>query len=162
VSAFGPQAAEIAGKHGDGLWTLPDPESTPEVIDAYREARRKAGREGDGEIVFQILVSWADDDAQALEQARKWKGAQPPDHYTDDWHVPQEMYEHGEREVSDEEFAGNIVAGSDPSAIAGQLRELERLGGTILTLQNNSAANVERAIEVLGGEVLPALRGARV
>ena len=162
VSAFGPQAAEVAGRHGDGLWTLPDPESTPEVIDAYREARRKAGHEGDGEIVFQVLVSWAPDDAQALEQARKWKGAQPPEHFTDDWHKPQEMYEHGEQEVSDSEFAENIVAGSDPSAIADRLRELEQLGGTVLTLQNNSAGNVDRAIEVLGGEVLPALRGARV
>jgi coenzyme F420-dependent glucose-6-phosphate dehydrogenase len=162
VSAFGPQAAEVAGRHGDGLWTLPDPESTPEVIDAYREARRKAGREGDGEIVFQALVSWAESDDEALEQARKWKGAQPPDHFTDDWHRPQEMYEHGERELTDEEFADNIVAGSDPEAIADGLRELEQLGGTVITLQNNSAANVERAIEVLGGEVLPALRGSRV
>jgi coenzyme F420-dependent glucose-6-phosphate dehydrogenase len=162
VSAFGPQAAEVAGRHGDGLWTLPDPESTPEVIEAYREARRKAGREGDGEIVFQALVSWAESDEEALEQARKWKGAQPADHYTADWHRPQAMYEHGEQEVSDSEFAADIVAGSDPSAIADQLRELEQLGGTVLTLQNNSAANARRAIEVLGGEVLPALRGARV
>jgi coenzyme F420-dependent glucose-6-phosphate dehydrogenase len=162
VSAFGPQAAEVAGRHGDGLWTLPDPESTPEVIEAYREARRTAGREGDGEIVFQALVSWAESDEEALEQARKWKGAQPADHYTADWHRPQAMYEHGEQEVSDSEFAADIVAGSDPSAIADQLRELEQLGGTVLTLQNNSAANARRAIEVLGGEVLPALRGARV
>jgi len=29
-------------------------------------------------------------------------------------------------------------------------------------LQNNSARNVERAIEVLGRSVLPELRGARV
>jgi hypothetical protein len=29
-------------------------------------------------------------------------------------------------------------------------------------LQNNSTADPERAIEVLGREVLPALRGARV
>jgi hypothetical protein len=72
------------------------------------------------------------------------------------------MYEHGERELTDEEFADNIVAGSDPEAIAGRLRELEQLGGTVITLQNNSAANVERAIEVLGGEVLLALRGSRV
>jgi Luciferase-like monooxygenase len=43
VSAFGPKAAEVAGRWGDGLWTLPDPELTPELIDAYREARRKAG-----------------------------------------------------------------------------------------------------------------------
>jgi hypothetical protein len=32
----------------------------------------------------------------------------------------------------------------------------------VLTLQNNSAANAERAIEVLGSDVLPALRGSRV
>ena len=132
------------------------------MIDAYREARRKAGREGDGEIVFQALVSWAETDEQALEQARKWKGAQPPDHYTADWHRPQEMYEHGEREVSDEELAGNIVAGSEPESIAEKLRELEQLGGTVVTLQNNSGGNSERAIEVLASDVLPALRGARV
>ena len=162
VSAFGPQAAEVAGRWGDGLWTLPDPESTPEVIDAYREARRKAGREGDGEIVFQALVSWAPTDEEALEQARKWKGAQPQDHYTADWHRPKDMYEHGEQEMSDEEFAQNIVAASDPAEIAERLRELEKLGGTILTLQNNAGKNADRALEVLGGEVLPALKGARV
>jgi coenzyme F420-dependent glucose-6-phosphate dehydrogenase len=77
VSAFGTQAAEVAGRRGDGLWTLPDP-------------------------------------------------------------------------------------GSDPEAIAEQLRDLEQLGGTVMTLQNNSAANAERAIEVLGREVVPALRGSRV
>jgi coenzyme F420-dependent glucose-6-phosphate dehydrogenase len=162
VSAFGPQAAEVAGRWGDGLWTLPDPESTPEVIDAYREARRKAGRDGDGEIVFQALVSWAESDVEALEQARKWKGAQPPEYYTDDWHKPRDMYEHGEAEVSDDEFADNIVAGSDPGQLTDAVRELERLGATVITLQNNSAANAVRAIEVIGGDVLPALRGARV
>jgi coenzyme F420-dependent glucose-6-phosphate dehydrogenase len=156
VSAFGPQAAEVAAHHGDGLWTLPDPESTPEVIEAYRRAG------GDGEIIFQVLVSWAPTDAEAVEQARKWKGAQPEDHYTADWHEPQKMYEHGERELSDAEFAQSIVAASDPEAIQERLREIEQLGGTVLMLQNNSAGNVERAIEVLAGDVLPALRGARV
>jgi coenzyme F420-dependent glucose-6-phosphate dehydrogenase len=162
VSAFGPKAAEVAGRWGDGLWTLPDPESTPEVIEAYREARRKAGHEGDGEVVFQALVSWAETDEQALEQARKWKGAQPPDHYKDDWHKPREMYEHGEREMDDEEFAQNIIAASDPAEIQQRLRELAQLGATVVVLQNNSAADPERAIEVLGREVLPGLRGARV
>ena len=156
ISAFGPQAAQVAAKWGDGLWTLPDPQTTPEVIQAYREAG------GEGEIKLQVLVSWAETDDEAVEQARKWKGAQPQDHFTADWHEPQKMYEHGEREMDDEEFAGNIVAASDPGEIADRLRELEQLGGTVLVLQNNSASNVERAIEVLGGEVLPALRGARV
>jgi coenzyme F420-dependent glucose-6-phosphate dehydrogenase len=156
VSAFGPQAAEVAGRRGDGLWTLPDPESTPEVIDAYRSAG------GDGEIVFQALVSWAPSDDEALEQARKWKGAQPEDHYTADWHEPQKMYEHGEEEMGDEEFAQSIIAASDPEEIQERLREFEKLGPTVIVLQNNSAGNVERAVDVIGAEVLPALRGARV
>jgi coenzyme F420-dependent glucose-6-phosphate dehydrogenase len=156
ISAFGPQAAEVAGRHGDGLWTLPDPESTPEVIEAYRNAG------GGGEIVFQALVSWAPSDDEALEQARKWKGAQPQEYYQQDWHEPRKMYEHGEEEMSDEEFAQNIIAASDPDQIAERLRELEQLGATVIVLQNNSASNVEKAIEVIGGQVLPALRGARV
>jgi len=156
VSAFGPKAAAVAGRRGDGLWTLPDPESTPEVIDAYREAG------GDGEIVFQALVSWAPSDEEAVEQARKWKGAQPEDHFTADWHEPRKMYEHGEQETSDEEFAQSIIAASDPEEIVERLRDFEKLGGTTIVLQNNSAANIEKAIEVLGERVLPALRGARV
>ena len=162
VSAFGPQAAEVAGRHGDGLWTLPDPESTPAVVDAYREARAKAGREGDGEIVFQALISYAGSDEEALEAARKWKGAQPPDHFKADWHKPRDMYEHGEQEVDDEQFAQNIIAASEPEAVQQRLRELEDLGGTVVVLQNNSAADPRRAIEVIGGDVLPALRGSGV
>src|SRR3954449_5493096 len=125
VSAFGPKAAEVAGRHGDGLWTLPDPESTPEVIDAYREARRKAGHDDAGEIVFQALVSWAETDEQALEAARKWKGTQPDETYRDDIHVPQKVYERGERETSDEEFVSSAIVGADPAMHADRLRELE-------------------------------------
>jgi coenzyme F420-dependent glucose-6-phosphate dehydrogenase len=161
VSAFGPQAAAVAGRWGDGLWTLPDPDSTPEVIDAYREARHRAGREGDGEIVLQAMVSWASTDDDAFESTRKWKGAQPQDHYTADWHEPRRMYEHGEAEVSDEEFADSVIAGSDPEVIQERLREIERLGPTVIVVTNNSAADPHGAIEVLGRDVLPALRSVR-
>src|SRR3954467_8952228 len=41
VSAFGPKAAEVAARYGDGLWTLGDPEQAPEVIDAYKQARER-------------------------------------------------------------------------------------------------------------------------
>jgi hypothetical protein len=63
---------------------------------------------------------------------------------------------------SPQELAQSIIAVSDPEEIQDRLRELEQLGATVIVLQNNSAANVERAIDVLGGQVLPALRGARV
>src|SRR3954468_8389670 len=38
VSAFGPRAAKIAGRWGDGLWTLGDPEQVTGLIDVYKGA----------------------------------------------------------------------------------------------------------------------------
>ncbi len=153
ISAFGPQAGEVAAKWGDGIWTLPDPESTPELLDAWRDAG------GSGEVVFQALFSWAPDDDTALETVRKWKGAQPQEHFKDDWHKPRAMYEHGEEQMSDEEFKQNAIIASDPKEHVERIRELEALGATVIVLQNNSGANALEAIEVYGREVLPALRG---
>jgi coenzyme F420-dependent glucose-6-phosphate dehydrogenase len=64
--------------------------------------------------------------------------------------------------MSDEEFAGNVIAGADPEQHVQRIRELEELGATVIVLQNNSGADPLRAIEVYGEHVLPALRGARV
>lgn len=158
ISAFGPQAAAIAGKWGDGLWTLPDPEGTPEVLDAYREARRAAGREGDGEIVFQALWSWAETDEAALAAVRKWKGSQPDDIYLKDIHRPAEVLEHGEETTSDDDMLESAIISSDPQTHVERLRELEGLGATIICLQNNSGPDPHAAIRVYGEHVLPALR----
>jgi coenzyme F420-dependent glucose-6-phosphate dehydrogenase len=152
VSAFGPKAAEVAARRGDGLWTLPDPESTPAVLDAYREAG------GDGEIVFQALWSWAETDEAALEGCRVWKGAQPREYYTDDWHIPRAMYDHGEETVSDEQFMQQGIIGADPEHHVARIRELEELGASVIVLQNTSGADPMRAIEVYGEQVLPKLR----
>ena len=83
------EGGERRGSLGDGLWTLGDPESAPEVIDAYKGACEDAGKEP-GEIVLQAQFSWAEDDDAALEGARVWKGAQPDEFYTDDWHDSRE------------------------------------------------------------------------
>src|SRR5437588_3893706 len=42
MSAFGEQAAEIAGRLADGVWTLADPQSAPKVIAAYRRSCEQA------------------------------------------------------------------------------------------------------------------------
>src|SRR5437763_9012698 len=68
VSAFGPRAAGVAGRWGDGLWTLADPEKVPEILDAYRAAASDAGRDP-GEVLLQAGFSWAPDDDRALEGA---------------------------------------------------------------------------------------------
>jgi coenzyme F420-dependent glucose-6-phosphate dehydrogenase len=161
VSAFGPQAAAVAGRWGDGLWTLADPEKVPEILDAYRSAADDAGREA-GEILLQTGFSWARDDETALEAARVWKGAQPSEFYIDDWHDPQAMYEEGERQVSDEDFKESFIVSSDPAVHAERIREVEKLGATIVVLANNSGADPYGAIDVYREQVLPRLRrGAR-
>ena len=161
VSAFGPKAAAVAGRWGDGLWTLADPEQAPEVIDAYRGAAQDAGREP-GEILLQIGMSWAQDDAAALEGARVWKGAQPDEYYTDDWHEPQKMYEHGEEEISDDDLKEAFAISSDPEVHVERIREVEQMGATTVVVMNNSGADPHAAIRVYGEQVLPALRKARV
>jgi coenzyme F420-dependent glucose-6-phosphate dehydrogenase len=161
VSAFGPRAAGVAARLGDGVWTLADPERAPEVIDAYRAACEDAEKEP-GEIILQGGFSWAEDDDEALEGARVWKGAQPLEHFTDDWHDPQAMYRNGEEQVSDEDFREAYIISSDPEVHAERAREIERMGATVVCLQNASGAAPETALRVYGSEVLPALRAARV
>jgi coenzyme F420-dependent glucose-6-phosphate dehydrogenase len=161
VSAFGPKAAGVAGRLGDGLWTLGNPEKAPKIIEAYRAAADDAGREP-GEILIQTGFSWAPDDEAALEGVRVWKGSQPEEFYRDDWHDPRAMHEEGERQVSDEQLKESVIVSSDPEVHVERLREVEQLGGTIVVVANNSGADPHGAIKVYGEQVLPALRGTRV
>jgi coenzyme F420-dependent glucose-6-phosphate dehydrogenase len=158
VSAFGPQAAAVAGRLGDGVWTMGDPQMAPGVIEAYRAAREDAGREP-GEIILQAGFSWAEDDDAALEGARVWKSTQMPEYFTDDWHAPSAMFERAEKELSDDDFRESYIIASDPEEHVERIREVERLGATVVCLQNGSGSAPERALEVYGERVLPALAG---
>jgi coenzyme F420-dependent glucose-6-phosphate dehydrogenase len=152
VSAFHEGAAKVAAEHGDGLWTLGDPEIAPEVIDVYR------GSGGRPEIVLQALVSWAETDEQALEGARVWKGAQPPEYYVDDWHDPKAMYEHAEEQIPDDEYREKAVISADPQVHVEKLSQLKEMGATAIAVMNCSGADPEGAIRTYGEHVLPRLR----
>ena len=157
VSAFHPGAARVAARFGDGLWTVADPDATPEVIEAYEEACAEAGKEP-GEIVLQAQFSWAADGDAALEGARVWKGAQPDEFYTDDWHDPRAMAAHAATQVSDEEFEEAVIVSADPDEHVERVREVERLGATAVCLMNVSGADPHGAIDVYRERVLPRLR----
>jgi coenzyme F420-dependent glucose-6-phosphate dehydrogenase len=161
VSAFGPQAAQVAARYADGVWTMGDPEMAPEVLDAYRGACEDAGKEP-GEIILQGGMSWAEDDDDALEGARVWKATQPQEYFTDDWHEPEAMYRNAEEKISDDEFRVSYIISSDPEEHVERLREIEKLGATIVCIQNASGAAPLEALRVYGEHVLPALRGVRV
>jgi alkanesulfonate monooxygenase SsuD/methylene tetrahydromethanopterin reductase-like flavin-dependent oxidoreductase (luciferase family) len=86
-----------------------------------------------------------------------WKGAQPDEFYTEDWHDPREMYEHGAEQVSDEDLREAFIVSADPDVHAERVREVEKLGATTVVLMNNSGADPHGAIRVYGERVLPAL-----
>jgi coenzyme F420-dependent glucose-6-phosphate dehydrogenase len=158
VSAFGPKAAEVAGRYGDGLWTLPDPDSAPEVIDAYRESCAKSGRP-EGEIIMQAGFHLADDEQQAIDGARHWKPTQLPEVYTKDIHNPAEKQRLAAEKVSDEEFAHEgFLIGADAGEHVERIRAMEGLGATVVCLQLVGIADPMGSIRRYGAEVLPQLR----
>ena len=162
VSAFGPQAAEVAARHGDGLWTLGDPEQAPEIIETYKEARGRAGKEV-GEIILQSGFHLAGDEAQAIAGARKWKATQLPEVYSEDLHDPAEMERRAHEQMSDDQFAHEgFLVGADAGEHVSRLRELLELGPTVVSLQLIGDADVDGSIRRYGDEVLPALRRAGV
>jgi coenzyme F420-dependent glucose-6-phosphate dehydrogenase len=160
VSAFRPAAARLAGRLGDGLWSLADPDTVPELIDAYRAGADDAGREP-GEILLQTGFPWAPSEERALEQARVWKGAGPLEYYIDDWHDPRAMYQHAEATISDDDFRKLQIVSSDPELHIERIEAIERLGATTVVLMNISGHDPFGAIDVYAETVLPALRSRK-
>ncbi len=158
VSAFGPQAAQIAARWGDGIWTLGDPEQAPEIIEAYRTACDDLGKEA-GEIVLQSGMAWAPSREAAIEGARRWKPTQLPELYTDDIHDQEEMQRLADEQMSDDEFAREgFIVSDDPDEHLERVREIAGLGATAVCLQLIGQADPMGTIGVYGDRVLPALR----
>ena len=159
VSAFGPQAARIAARYGDGLWTMGDPESAPEVIDTYLEARARDGREH-GEVILQSGFNLAEDEETAIASTRKWKATQLDEVYRDDLHDPAEMLAKAEAEISDEQFAQEgFIVSADPAEHVERIRQLEAIheATTAIVLQLIGADPLG-SIRRYGEHVLPAVR----
>jgi coenzyme F420-dependent glucose-6-phosphate dehydrogenase len=157
MSAFGEQAATMAGRIADGIWTLADPRQVPGVVAGYRRGCEEAGREP-GEIILQALFSWAEDDGTALASAREWKATLPPEHYTDPVYKPAEIQANG-RQVSDTMFQAGAAISSDPQTHIRKMKLIREMGATAVVMMNTSGADPEGAIRMYGEHVLPELRG---
>jgi coenzyme F420-dependent glucose-6-phosphate dehydrogenase len=161
VSAFGPQAAEIAARYGDGLWTLGDPEAAPEVIDAYKKARAEAGKDP-GQIVLQAGFCLGEPEDAIIKATKKWKTTQFPEYYLEDHHDLDKMAAEAEKRMSDEEFAHKgFLVSADPQEHIDRIRKLIAVDDAItsICLQGIGDLDPLTSIRRYGEEVLPALRG---
>jgi coenzyme F420-dependent glucose-6-phosphate dehydrogenase len=158
VSAFGPQAATIAGKYADGIWTLGDPKKAPEVVDAYRSACEENGREP-GEVIMQSGFAWADDQEAAVEGAARWKPTQLPELYLEDINDQDEMQKLADEKMSDEEFVSDgFIISADTDEHISRIREIADLGASTVCLQLIGQADPMGSIRTYGETVLPTLR----
>src|SRR5436305_8888102 len=108
VSAFGEHAAGVAARHGDGLWTLADPETVPALVDTYRSACEDAGKQP-GKIILQAGFSWAEDDDAAFEGAKPFKATMPDELYADDWHDTKAMAQQGDCKLTDDGLGERLI-----------------------------------------------------
>lgn len=119
VSAFGDDAARLAARAGDGLWTSGP---TQEVIEAYSEAG------GDGPIWSQLTVSWDPDPSVAVERAHRiWPNTGLTGQLAQDLRTVLH-FEQAVKLVSPEQMEQEVPCGPDPEPILEQLADMEKLG----------------------------------
>jgi coenzyme F420-dependent glucose-6-phosphate dehydrogenase len=157
MSAFNEQAAEVAGRLADGVWTLADPRHVGGIVAAYRRGAEQASRQP-GEIVLQTLASWGPDDDQALAAAREWRGAFVDAHYTDAIADLAVIGARGAEEVSDTTLKAMAIVSSDPADHVKKIRAIEKMGATAVVVMNTSGSHAPGLIDAYRDHVLPELR----
>src|SRR4051794_18113182 len=157
MSAFNEQAAEVAGRLADGIWTLADPRQVGGVVSAYRRGAESAGREA-GEIILQTLATWAPDDEAAMAAAREWKGTLVDAHYTDAIADPTVIGRNGADEVSDTTLKAMTIVSADPADHVKKIKLIEKMGATAVVVMNPSGPDALGMIRAYADHVLPELR----
>lgn len=119
VSAFGPRAATLAARIGDGLVTTsPD----PELLGAWRDAG------GHGPVVGSVKVCWGPDEQAARRLAHElWATDSLPGQLNQELVVPAE-FEAATSLVTEEQVAGAISCGPDPEVHEAAIRPLLEAG----------------------------------
>jgi G6PDH family F420-dependent oxidoreductase len=119
VSAFGPAAAEMAGRIGDGLvTTAPD----PEALERYR------AEGGTGPAVATVKVCWAADEDEARATAhRLWAHSGVPGESTQELAMPSH-FEAAAEAITPEALAEKIPCGPDPEVFLEPVRKLADAG----------------------------------
>lgn len=120
VAASGPNAAELAGRAGDGLITTsPD----KEVVQAFQ------GAGGQGKPCYgQVTVCWAEDEATARRTAFEWwPNAAVAGELSQELPLPRH-FEQAASTVREEDVAKAIICGPDPERHRRAIRQFVDAG----------------------------------
>jgi coenzyme F420-dependent glucose-6-phosphate dehydrogenase len=119
VAASKPNAAELAGREGDGLITTAPDE---EVVSSYREAG------GSGPIYGKVTLCWAESEQEAQETAYRWfANTGAPGELNTELALPRH-YEQVAELLGPSDMADLLPCGPDPDKVVEQVREYEQAG----------------------------------
>ena len=115
VSAFGANAARLAARIGDGLWTSG---SSSEIVDTWRDAG------GTGPVYAQLTLCWAEDRDDAITTAHRiWPNSGVPGQLSQDLPTPAH-FEQASSVVTEDQIAGAMPCGPDPEPVIGAVEEM--------------------------------------
>jgi coenzyme F420-dependent glucose-6-phosphate dehydrogenase len=119
VSAFGPAAAKVAARCGDGLWTTG---SASESIANWQSAG------GSGPVYAQLTFCWAADRDSAIEEAhRVWRNTVVPGQLSQDLPTPKH-FEQATSIVTAQMVADSMPCGPDADALIKQATDAIEAG----------------------------------
>jgi G6PDH family F420-dependent oxidoreductase len=148
VSAFGPEAAQLAARVGDGLWT-----SSPETVVAWQEAG------GEGPVYSQISLCWDTDADKAAETAhRVWRNTAVPGQLSQDLPTPTH-FDQATSIVTTQMVAEQAPCGPDKDEVVAKATELIA-GGVDHVYFHQIGPDQEGFCEFWKAELEPALRVA--
>jgi G6PDH family F420-dependent oxidoreductase len=149
VSGFGPQAAALAGRIGDGFVTM-----TPDA-DLVGRFRRAGG--GQKPVIGGLKVCWGTDRAQAVKTAhRLWPNEQLPGELPQVLPTPAH-FEQASQLVTEEMVSDAVVCGDDEDAHVSAVREYTDAGFDEVYV-NQIGPDQEGFFDFYRTRVLPGLR----
>lgn len=157
VAASGPKAAELAGRAGDGLLTIPNPDDsffTSVLFPAVERGLLSSGRDKESfERNVELQISFDEDYEKAVQSVRPWAGNALPIFFNLGVYDPRLIEDHGKL-VGDKELATMWVIATSSEPIVKAIERYARLGFTGLHITSSSPSQ-EKFMKIYEKEIRP-------
>jgi G6PDH family F420-dependent oxidoreductase len=148
VSAFGPVAAKVAARCGDGLWTSG---SAGDAVERWKQAG------GEGPVYSQLTLCWGADRDKAIEEAHRiWRNSVVPGQLSQDLPTPAH-FEQAASIVTPEMVADSMPCGPDIDAVIKEARKLIDAGVDHLYF-HQVGNDQDGFLDVWRSDIQPAMR----
>jgi coenzyme F420-dependent glucose-6-phosphate dehydrogenase len=159
LAAGGPRIAELAGRYGDGLLTMPFPDEfyRDVLFPAVEKGARSSNRDP-SEIVkaLEICVAYDEDFEKALQSVRFWAARSLPLIYKSGISDPREIERYGSF-VGDKKLLDEWLIGTTAEEHIKHLERFVKLGFKHIHVQSCSPDEM-KTLRLYGREILPYIK----